>query len=112
MAVAVKPKVTLWPWVWDLLTTVDHKRVGLMYLFVSLVAFAVAGVFAVLIRVQLAVPENRFLSAEAYNEITTLHGATMLFFFIIQAGLAGLGNFLVPLMLGERDVALTVQVGS
>lgn len=106
MAVAVKPKVTLWPWVWDLLTTVDHKRVGLMYLFVSLVAFAVAGVFAVLIRVQLAVPENRFLSAEAYNEITTLHGATMLFFFIIQAGLAGLGNFLVPLMLGERDVAL------
>lgn len=51
-------------------------------------------------------PNNQFLTGEQYNQILTLHGATMLFFFIIQAGLTGFGNFVVPLMLGARDVAL------
>lgn len=64
------------------------------------------GGLLLLIRTQLAVPNNQFLTGEQYNQILTLHGATMLFFFIIQAGLTGFGNFVVPLMLGARDVAL------
>nr|WP_253724447.1 cbb3-type cytochrome c oxidase subunit I [Thermus scotoductus] len=61
-------------------------------------------VFSLLIRVQLAVPNNNLLTGELYNQILNLHGATMLFFFIIQSGLTGFGNFVVPLMLGARDV--------
>jgi cytochrome c oxidase subunit I+III len=106
MAIATKPKAGFWAVLWDLLTTVDHKKIGLMYTATAFFAFALAGVFSLLIRTQLAVPNNHFLTGEQYNQILTLHGATMLFFFIIQAGLTGFGNFVVPLMLGARDVAL------
>ena len=106
MAITAKPKAGVWAVLWDLLTTVDHKKIGLMYTATAFFAFALAGVFSLLIRTQLAVPNNQFLTGEQYNQILTLHGATMLFFFIIQAGLTGFGNFVVPLMLGARDVAL------
>ncbi|AEB12691.1 cytochrome c oxidase, subunit I [Marinithermus hydrothermalis DSM 14884] len=92
--------------IWDLLTTVDHKKIGLMYLVVSMLSFGLAGILALLIRLQLAAPNNELLVGQAYNQVLTLHGATMLFFFIIPAGISGFGNFFVPLMLGERDVAL------
>ncbi len=106
MAIATKPKAGFWAILWDLLTTVDHKKIGLLYTATAFFAFALAGVFSLLIRAQLAVPNNHLLTGEQYNQILTLHGATMLFFFIIQAGLTGFGNFVVPLMLGARDVAL------
>ncbi len=109
MALAT-PKSTsrmgLLAFLWDILTTNDHKKVGMIYLVTSFVAFGLSGLMAVAIRWQLAAPEQQFLIGEAYNQVLTLHGATMLFFFIIPAGLAGFGNFLLPLMLGERDVAL------
>jgi len=92
--------------IWDMLTTSDHKKVGLIYLVTSFVMFGVAGLMAVAIRWQLRAPEQKFLVGDAYNQMLTLHGATMLFYFIIPAGLAGFGNFILPLMLGERDVAL------
>jgi cytochrome c oxidase subunit I+III len=92
--------------IWDMLTTSDHKKVGMIYLVTSFVAFGLAGLMAVAIRWQLRASEQQFLMGDAYNQVLTLHGATMLFFFIIPAGLAGFGNFILPLMLGERDVAL------
>ena len=95
MAITAKPKAGVWAVLWDLLTTVDHKKIGLMYTATAFFAFALAGVFSLLIRTQLAVPNNQFLTGEQYNQILTLHGATMLFFFIIQAGLTGFGNFVV-----------------
>jgi cytochrome c oxidase subunit I+III len=106
MAITAKPKAGFWALLWDLLTTVDHKKIGLMYTVTAFFAFALAGAFSLLIRAQLAVPNNTLLTGEQYNQILTLHGATMLFFFIIQAGLTGFGNYVVPLMLGARDVAL------
>lgn len=92
--------------IWDMMTTSDHKKVGLIYLVTSFVSFGLAGLMAVAIRWQLHAPEQKFLVGDSYNSMLTLHGATMLFYFIIPAGLAGFGNFMVPLMLGERDVAL------
>lgn len=106
MAIVTKPKVGVWTVLWDLLTTVDHKKIGLLYTATAFFAFALAGVFSLLIRAQLAVPNNHLLTGDQYNQILTLHGAAMLVFFILQAGLAGFGNFVVPLMLGARDVAL------
>lgn len=91
---------------WDMMTTSDHKKVGMLYLVTSFVVFGLAGLMAVWIRLQLAGPEKQLLVGTAYNQVLTLHGASMLLYFIIPAGLNGFGNFLVPLMLGERDVAL------
>ena len=108
MAIAAPPapRPNIWAWLWDLLTTVDHKKIGLMYTALSLASLGIAGILSLLIRWQLAVPNNDFLTGTAYNQILTIHGAMMLFFFILQAGIAGFGNFIVPLMLGAHDVAL------
>ncbi len=100
------PRLGLLGQIWDLMTTSDHKKVGMIYLVTSFVAFGLAGLMAVAIRVQLRAPEQQYLVGDAYNQMLTMHGATMLFYFIIPAGLAGFGNFILPLMLGERDVAL------
>ncbi len=86
------------------LTTVDHKRIGLMYIGTAAVYFLVAGVFALLIRLQLAQPNAKFLSNAVYNEIFTMHGTTMIFLVVMPLG-TGLGNYLVPLMIGARDMA-------
>ncbi len=86
------------------LTTVDHKRIGLMYIGTAFVYFLVAGVFALLMRLQLAQPNAKFLSNAVYNEIFTMHGTTMIFLVVMPLG-TGLGNFLVPLMIGARDMA-------
>jgi cytochrome c oxidase subunit I len=86
------------------ITTVDHKRIGILYLVTCLVFFAAGGILAILMRTQLAHTNEKFLSAEHYNEVMTVHGLTMVFLVIVPI-LAGFGNFLVPLMIGAKDVA-------
>jgi cytochrome c oxidase subunit 1 len=87
------------------LTTVDHKRIGVMYLWSVLFAFFLGGLFALAVRMELLTPAQDFMTAEAYNKVFTLHGAIMVFLFIIPAVPAALGNFVLPLMLGAKDVA-------
>jgi cytochrome c oxidase subunit 1 len=91
-------RVTSW------LTTVDHKRIGIMYIWTALVFFAIAGVFAMLIRTQLATPNESILTKSSYNQVVTIHGTTMIFLVLVPI-LAGFGNYLVPLMVGARDMA-------
>ena len=86
------------------MTTTDHKKIGIMYIVTTMTFFVIAGILAMLIRVQLARPENDFLTAHAYNQIFTLHGTAMIFLVIAPFGL-GLANFLVPLQIGAPDVA-------
>jgi cytochrome c oxidase subunit 1 len=86
------------------LTTVDHKRIGILYLCTALGFFAVGGLLALLIRTQLATPEETFMTGKSYNEAVTIHGTTMIFLVIVPI-LAGFGNYLVPLMIGARDMA-------
>jgi cytochrome c oxidase subunit I len=85
------------------LFTVDHKRIGLLYMTTALFYFLVAGSFALLMRLQLARPDNTVLSNATYNAIFTMHGTTMIFLVVMPFS-AGLGNFLVPLMIGARDM--------
>ena len=91
---------------WDWLTTVDHKKIGILYTATAFITFGLSGIVAWLFRLQLAHPTGRLFTGDTFNQMITVHGAAMLFFFIIQAGLTGFGNFVVPLMLGARDVAL------
>jgi cytochrome c oxidase subunit I len=85
-------------------TTVDHKRIGVLYLVTAFGFFLAAGVMALLMRAQLSQADNHFLTRDSYNELFTIHGTTMVFLFVVPM-LAGFGNFLVPLMLGARDMA-------
>jgi cytochrome c oxidase subunit 1 len=85
-------------------TTVDHKRIGILYMATALVFFAAGGILALLIRAQLATPNEHVVTRNAYNELFTIHGTTMIFLFIVPFW-AGLANFLVPLMVGARDMA-------
>jgi cytochrome c oxidase subunit 1 len=86
------------------LTTTDHKKIGIMYLLTVLVFFILGGVEALLMRTQLAVPDNTFLAPEKYNEVMTMHGTTMIFLVIVPVW-AGFTNYFLPLMIGARDVA-------
>jgi cytochrome c oxidase subunit I len=86
------------------ITTVDHKKIGLMYLVYALLFLVVAGFEAVLMRIQLAVPNNHFVSPQVFNRLFTMHGTTMVFFVGIPI-LFGFGNYLIPLMIGARDMA-------
>jgi len=86
------------------MTTTDHKKIGILYIFTTMFFFVIAGILALLIRAQLARPENDLLSAHTYNQVFTLHGTAMIFFVIAPFGL-GLANFLVPLQIGAPDVA-------
>jgi cytochrome c oxidase subunit I len=85
-------------------SSVDHKQIGLMYLAASLVFFVVGGIEALIIRVQLARPDNHLISADTYNQIFTMHGTTMIFLVVVPM-LLGLATYLVPLMIGARDMA-------
>jgi cytochrome c oxidase subunit I len=85
-------------------TTTDHKKIGLMYLATVLVFFIIGGVEALLMRAQLAVPDNTLLSPEHYNQLLTMHGTTMIFLVVVPVW-AGFANYLIPLMIGARDVA-------
>jgi cytochrome c oxidase subunit 1 len=85
-------------------TTVDHKKIGLMYIGYSLIFMLIGGFQAVLMRIQLAVPNNNFVSPQVYNRLFTMHGTTMVF-FVGMPILFGFGNYLIPLMIGARDMA-------
>jgi cytochrome c oxidase subunit 1 len=87
------------------LTTVDHKRIGVMYLWSITFFMIVGGLFAMLIRLEHLTPGRTIMSAEQYNRVFTLHGAIMVFLVIIPALPAALGNFVLPLLLGAKDVA-------
>jgi cytochrome c oxidase subunit 1 len=87
------------------LLTVDHKRIGLMYLASVILFFFVGGVLAIVLRTELFTPTENLMNADQYNRIFTLHGAIMVFLFIIPSIPAALGNFLLPIMLGAKDVA-------
>lgn len=93
------------PWWLDLLTTVDHKKIGIMYIVTSFFFFALGGIAALLIRFQLARPNTEILVGEFYNQVLTMHGTTMQFLFIIPIAI-GFGNYFLPLMIGARDMAL------
>src|ERR1700736_3575581 len=86
------------------IVTVDHKRLGVMYIATSLFFFAVAGILAALMRTQLAVPNGKVLPPEVFNRLFTVHGTTMVF-LVGMPFFAGLANYLVPLMIGARDMA-------
>ncbi|MFL5939774.1 MAG: cbb3-type cytochrome c oxidase subunit I, partial [Gaiellaceae bacterium] len=118
MAVATPPSPTaaarverlevMWqsrPGVLGWLTTTDHKRIGLLYFWTTLALFGAGGVEALLIRTQLIKPDNSLVSPETFDQLFTLHGITMIFFFIIPMTTGAFGNYLIPLMIGARDMA-------
>ncbi|HYT35278.1 MAG TPA: cytochrome c oxidase subunit I [Ktedonobacteraceae bacterium] len=86
------------------LMTTDHKKIGVMYMLTGFAFFLVGGLEALMIRTQLAVPDGKVLSPEVYNQIFTMHGVTMIFLFVMPT-LTGFGNYIVPLMIGARDMA-------
>src|SRR3954463_16625319 len=101
VARSVQPESRGWAsWV----TTTDHKRIGIMYLVLTFAFFIIGGVEALLIRLQLSVPNNDLLTPQTYNELFTMHGTTMIFLFVVPV-MAGFGNYFVPLMIGARDMA-------
>jgi cytochrome c oxidase subunit 1 len=85
-------------------TTVDHKRIGILYLVTAFVFFLVGGTEALLMRIQLGVPDNTFLEPATYNQILTMHGTTMVFLFVVPM-MTGFANYIVPLQIGARDMA-------
>src|SRR4051812_14256866 len=90
----------LWSW----LTTVDHKRIGALYMYTSLAWFAVGGLGALIMRLQLMGPNGKGVSAETFNQLFTMHGTTLIFLVVMPLS-AAFFNFLIPLQIGARDVA-------
>ena len=94
-----------WGYLWrEWLTTVDHKRIGIMYIASALIMFVRGLVDALMLRAQLAVPDNTLLDAQHYNEVFTTHGVIMILFMAMPF-LFGLMNIVTPLQIGARDVA-------
>jgi cytochrome c oxidase subunit 1 len=91
--------------IWSWLSTLDHKRIGLMYLFTVLTFFFIGGIFALMIRLDLLFPHPTIMDANTYNRLFTYHGAIMVFLVVIPAIPAALGNFVLPILLGAKDVA-------
>src|SRR5579859_3257531 len=87
------------------LLTTDHKRIGLLYLYSILVYFIIAAVAAAMMRMELITPAGDMVTSETYNKLFTIHGTLMVWFFLIPSIPAVLGNFVIPMMLGARDVA-------
>src|SRR4051794_26114827 len=86
------------------LVTVDHKRIGILYICTTLFFFVIGGLMALLMRAQLATPDEHLVTGNSYNQLFTMHGTTMIFLVIVPI-LAGFGNYLVPLMIGAKDMA-------
>jgi cytochrome c oxidase subunit 1 len=96
-----------WPWtevVHEWVTTVDHKRLGILYIVYALLFLVIAGIEAAIMRIQLIHSENHFVSPQVFNRMFTMHGTTMIFWVAIPV-LFGFANYLVPLMIGARDMA-------
>src|SRR5712691_968086 len=85
-------------------TTVDHKRLGILYILYALIFLVIGGVEAIVIRIQLMYPHNNFVSPQVFNRLFTMHGTTMIF-FVVMPIMFGIANYLVPLMIGARDMA-------
>jgi cytochrome c oxidase subunit I len=88
----------------DWVVTVDHKKLGILYILYALVFLVIGGIEATIMRVQLIVPHNHFVSPQVFNRMFTMHGTTMIF-FVAMPILFGFGNYLIPLMIGARDMA-------
>ena len=86
------------------ISSVDHKKLGIMYLWCRLLFFVIGGTLALLMRIQLAWPDNHFLGPQLYNELFTMHGTTMIFFVMMPA-IFGFSVYMVPLMIGANDMA-------
>jgi cytochrome c oxidase subunit I len=97
----VKPEPRGWT---SWFTTVDHKRIGILYMVTAFVFFLVGGTEALMMRLQLGTPENTFLEPATYNSLLTMHGTTMVFLFVVPM-MAGFANYFVPLQIGARDMA-------
>lgn len=104
LEVAYPTRGTFLEWLHSWVTTVDHKKIGIMYIVFALFFMMVAGAEAMLIRIQLAIPNNHAISPEMYNELFTMHGTTMVF-LVGMPILFGLANYIVPLQIGARDMA-------
>ena len=89
---------------YDWVVTVDHKKLGILYILYGLVFFIIGGIEATIMRIQLVVPHNHFVSPEVFNRMFTMHGTTMIF-FVVMPILFGFGTYLIPLMIGARDMA-------
>src|SRR5437016_6614561 len=87
------------------LLTTDHKRIGILYLLSIIFFFAIAAVAAAIMRIELVTPEPDLVSSQTYNKLFTIHGVLMVWFFLIPSIPAVLGNFVIPMMIGARDVA-------
>src|SRR5271155_3573740 len=85
-------------------TTVDHKRLGILYIVYALIFLVIGGIEAAVMRIQLIRPHNDFVSPQVFNRMFTMHGTTMIF-FVAMPILFGFANYLVPLMIGARDMA-------
>src|SRR3977135_3255230 len=90
--------ISLW------LTTTDHKLIGIMYMVTGILSFVLAGIFALVIRLPLSQPNLRGGDPEPYNQLISAHGVTMIFFFV-TIFLTGIANYMVPIMIGARDMA-------
>jgi cytochrome c oxidase subunit I len=86
------------------ITTTDHKRIGIMYMVTTFVFFILGGTEALMIRLQLGLPNNTLVSPQIYNQLFTMHGTTMIFLFVVPM-MAGIANYFLPLMIGARDMA-------
>src|ERR1041385_2095966 len=90
--------ISLW------LTTTDHKLIGIMYMVTGILSFVIGGIFALVIRLQLSAPNQKVVDPDTYNQLISSHGVTMIFFFV-TVFLTGIANYMVPIMVGARDMA-------
>ena len=91
-------------WIYEWLTTTDHKKIGAMYITTAFGFFLLGGIFALIIRSELALPGIQFVDPETYNQLFTIHGTTMIFLFVMPM-MTGLANYIVPLQIGAADMA-------
>ena len=101
---ALRPTATYRSGIYDWLTTTDHKKIGILYTFNSLLLFLVGGTLALAVRTELAMPGLQVMDETTYNQMFTMHASVMIFWVVIPF-LAGFGNYLVPLMIGAPDMA-------
>jgi cytochrome c oxidase subunit 1 len=91
-------------WLYEWLTTTDHKKIGVLYITTAFAFFVLGGIYALFIRTELAIPGIQFVDPETYNQLFTIHGTTMIFFFVMPM-MTGLANYIVPLQIGAADMA-------
>src|SRR4051794_16560850 len=91
-----------WAWIYDWVTTTDHKKIGILYMTTAFTFFLLGGIMALFIRTELAAPGLQVLQPETYNQLFTMHGITMIFLFMMPM-LTGFGNYIVPLQIGAAD---------